>query len=208
LTNHARRNPSGKVVCQYGCEISLDNPVSTWLYSLNLECVYVGDCDWIVYKYGHRFSPELGIDRHVRWHMIVEIKTEDKDPDRSQAETLAVTNHLLRNIRWPSEAEGGVTGQFKPGHECNAVIREMDLTPYGGEPKTLIYSYGAQLLQLSGRSPTTSERIRWNRHEVTLTELRELLNFQRNPLSRQPMRLSMHKAAHEPLPTLFDDGSP
>lgn len=202
MTRQQRWDP-GRAVCAYGCSISLMNPVSAWLRKLNLDAVWIGDCDWIIYKYGERFSPERGIDRSVRWHMIVEIKTEDAEPSRDQAEALWVTSHLLRNIRWVDER--GDDGQFVTDHAQNARIVEVDMRQFGGHQKTLIYSYGAHLLQFSGRGPADSERIRWNRHEVTADELREILEFRRHPFSRQPIRPGMHKKRREQPPTLFED---
>ena len=197
-----------KIACPH-CrgELSLEEPFKTWLRENKLldsvnHCIVIGDCDLIVYRYGSRWSPERQRDRSIRWHQIVEVKTFDKEPSRSQDELHFITNQLLTTSK---KVERTDTGLFENGHINNIRHVYVDMpAEFGGEKQVLVLSYGVQLLQLSGRCFATSERIRWNGVEVSLDEVTELLSFKRHPVSLQPLdHAKMHKAAKEEPPTLF-----
>lgn len=175
-------------------------------------CLNFGDCDMIMYRYGRKRSPERGrnpltgelMDRSVRWHMIVEVKTHDAEPSRAQDEQHWVTTQLLTTNRWNNERDSK-SGRFVADHEQNFRRVEVDMPPqFGGEKKVLVLSYGVHLLQMSGHDFKSSKTIHWDRQEISKTDLVEVLRFDRHPNTLKPVLTDrMHKKENK-TPTLYD----
>ena len=148
-----------------------DSPFSDWLrYHPKLDSikqhVAATDCDMWIHRY-RLYKDEIG-ERWIEHIMLIEVKAFGADMSFSQNDTLRTVHQLLTNntkVRGPNRTQKVIGGNGK---------------------LVLVKSWGVHLLQLSSDRRDTSELILWDREEVSLPELLEILLFDRSPNTRRP----------------------
>jgi hypothetical protein len=126
--------------------------------------------------------------------MLVEVKTNGATVNQAQRDLLTIVNQLLRTVAWKDQR---TDGRFDPGHRQNA---RLVYSVIAGK-KIQLQCYGVHRLTLSGATPDDSEWIQWDYTTLTgVTELVEILRFDKNPDSLKPMEHRSHKRQQEALP--------
>lgn len=160
------------------------------------ECLYIGDSDLWVHKWGVRGTRWRGVSRDVQYLMLVETKTYDRSLDEPQRDHLHLINQLLRTHPWKEDRD---KGRFIPGHTRN--IR-MVYAHLAGQ-KVAVHSHGVHVLRLTGATPMDSDAMTWDAKPITPSQLEKLLRFDLSPDSLRPMEHRTHKRRVQ-LVTLFD----
>ena len=153
-----------------------EEPIKAWLrkhprLDSIKERLVLNDCDLIVHKYA-RDRDRVG-DREVELLMLVEIKTQGADTERSQRDTLNLAGQMLSNRRTVKgrsiEAYSTAKGRMVP-----------------------VRSFGFHLWQLSGLTPADSQVMHWDRKLVDVVTILKLLRFEADPHTLQKFDLRRH----------------
>lgn len=163
------------------------------------ECLYIGDSDLWVHKWGVRSTRWPGVSRAVQHLMLVEIKTHDRALDKPQRDHLHLINQLLRTHPWKEDRD---KGRFVPGHVQNNRVAYG----YLAGRKVTVYSHGVHVLRLTGATPVKSDAMTWDTKDITGSQLEELLRFELNPDSLRLDDRRSHKRRVRQLTLLENEG--
>ena len=111
--------------------------------------------------------------REIQHLMLVEWKAFGATVPFAQADTFALVDVLLRSV-------DGKRVQL-PGQAFARKVRV----------------WGVHVVRMDGADPGTSEQIWWDKKLVTVTELEELLRFERDPFTLRPRSDRRHHAPSE-----------
>jgi len=141
----------------------------------------VTDQDYWIHKYKH-----FG-NRSFQCLMLVEIKTMGARLSASQTETLYIANQLMRNRRQTPtkelkhQAGGGVTKVWSIMNNTHVVLK----------------AFGMHVLTFSGLGPEDSDWIKWDNRQIDEKVLTQLLRFDLDPDTLNPLDLKSHHLTHE-----------
>lgn len=188
-----------------GSPVSTEAPIKAWIRGHNdldsrAACLCIGDSDLWVQRYGTR-DWHTGVDRSVQYLMLVEIKTHDRELDPAQRDLLLMVNDLLRTKAWKDQRD--VLGAFVTGHRQNARTVFSRIS----RGRVQVHCHGVHLLQLSGKTPDDSKRIRWDNKNITHDQLARLLRFDLQPDTLKVNDHRSHKRRRPDIQTsLWDAG--
>ena len=167
-----------------------DTPFSNWVRAHpELDSVKdrltLTDSDYWFHQY-RAHKDKVG-ERMLDSIMLVELKTFSKDASFSQRDTLNLVSQLLRL---------GCNTKPSAGRQFG---RRRIVPLKGSRPGEVRYvrCYGVHVLQLSGDSPTNSNRIVWDHVLIDEACLVGLLKFERDP--DNPLRDMSFRRHHTPL---------
>ncbi len=123
----------------------------------------VTDQDYTVHKF------MIVGNRDVQLIMDVEIKTMAAEVSIEQADTLHIKNQLMRKA-----------GTL------------VDVVSVKNKRMVKARPYGVHVLRFSGLGPDDSERIRWDKHPITINQLTSILRFDLDPDTLEPIDLRDH----------------
>lgn len=177
-----------------GTEIPLEDEFGQWLRDpktgmpSHAGFVFM-DRDLVV----HRFKVDH--NRGVQCMMFVEIKTNFAELKNSQRDSMLMIDQVMRNRRrTPTKLSLRKQLPFAP----------VSLFSHAGNQWVRVKLLGYHLLTLSGTTPANSSSIRWDKREVTCTQLISLLKCELDPdHPERPMDLRRH---HRKPPDNFLDG--
>ncbi len=124
---------------QYGA----DTPFGVWIrkqkeIDSHQHGLCVNDADWILHKYKTGVVDRIGT-RDVQLAMMVEVKTNGSEPNKSQQEILFYFHQLLESKKWVKRVKSS---------------------------KIMLWCYGVFVLSLEGDCPKDGELIRWGSFEA------------------------------------------
>lgn len=139
----------------------------------------------------HKFK--IDHDRSVQCLMLTEVKIHGAEPSESQNDTFSIINQLLRNR------------QDTPTKKSRRQLPGSGVTVFSplNNRWVKIRSFGVHLLTFSGTGPLDSTQILWDKKSIDIPTLEDLLRFERDPDSLQPMDLRPHHVKVKQR-TLFD----
>ena len=126
----------------------------------------VTDNDFWFHKYvsrNERFTSPLST--WIEWIMLVEEKSYSANVPYSQRDTLSIVDALMR------------AASVKNGRRRGVPVKDWRQP----STKRIVRPLGVHVLRMSADRPDNSERMFWDSHPVTESELLELLRFERDP---------------------------
>ena len=171
-----------------------EDPFNAWVRShpeldSRKHHIVIFDTDAWVHRYG--FTRKGVTYREVQCMMLVERKSHGRDfscqqhlprGQRScracqwQRDSLLMADQLLRTEKFRTQR---INGRFAPGHAQNTVT--LKLYSHLLRREVQVKSYGAHLLRISGATPDDSEWIEWDRKEITVEQMVQVLRFDLHP---------------------------
>lgn len=141
------------------------------------------DCDFWVHKFKTFRSREFQLI------MLVEIKTNGAQLSDAQKDTLHIANQVMRNRSETPTKER----RFQAGY---SIVKARSLML---GRNVLVKCHGVHSLVFSGLGPDDSDSIQWDRKEIDELQLTQLLAFDLDPDTLNPIDLrSHHQAIHHP----------
>jgi hypothetical protein len=130
----------------------------------------------------HRWRTDHG--REFQCVMFVEVKSRGADLSESQRDTMLIVNQLFRNDR------------TTPTKKSRQHAGSISSTVYSSMRKThvKVKALGYHALRMSGGTPDDSEKIVWDKREITADVLVKLLKFELHPDTLLPMDFRIHHA--------------
>lgn len=129
----------------------------------------------------HRYK--TGGSRMVQFMMDVEVGICGKEFTEAQRDTLYIRNQIIRNRRsTPTKARK---------HEAGGYAPQTVYSPLSQKYITLRH-LGVHALIFSGLGPSDSELITWDKKPITLEQLVQLLSFEIDPDTFQPLEVRPH----------------
>ncbi len=190
---------------QCGAAVSTEPPIKKWIRNhedldSQEKCLWIGDSDLWVHRWGKRATRHRGVNRDVQSLMLVEVKTWWQDLDPSQRDTLWSIDQLLRT---KSKVDRRLAGMFMTGHMQNARV----VHGFRAGKRITLLCYGAHKLRMDGATPDSSSRITWDDKAITREQLLGLLAFEISPDNFRPIEDRVHKRIvdHPALP--FGEGT-
>lgn len=135
----------------------------------------IQDVDYWIHRY--RDSRDRRGDRGVDHLMLVEVKTNGRDVDFAQRDTLGLVRSLLEDAF-----------VFQNGER----VRTRKLLIHGYPREVKFYGYFC--LQLSHESPDDSDWMRWHGRRIERADLIDILDFVIHPRTLRPLSDRRHQA--------------
>lgn len=169
--------------CYY--DMPLEDEISSWIRNneqlRSSDGFVFMDKDLIC----HRFKTTHG--RSFQCLMFVEFKSRGRDLNESQRDTMHLINQMFRTDRTTP------TKISKP-HLANIPDEVYSIA---ARSKVKVKGFGYHLVRLSGTTPDDSNKIIWDKREISKDDLIKLLRFDLNPDTLQQMDWRVHHKKRE-----------
>ena len=128
----------------------------------------------------HRHKKDHG--REFDCLMFIEFKSFGKLMSDSQLDTFTITDQMFR------------TDSQTPTKRRKLHLRQVPNRVWSPFNKKWVHvkGFGCHLVTMSGSTPENSATIFWDKREITLKDLLQLLQFNLNPDTLQPMDWRLH----------------
>lgn len=148
-----------------------------------IEGLVLSDADYCIHRY--KTYTDNGQSRLFQLIMWLEVKTQGARLNDSQYDTLYILNQVLRNRR------------ATPTKQLRWQAGTAPLKVYSPwcKKEVNVRVYGVHVLRLSGEAPDNSETIQWDTRTVGIDTLEQLLRFELDPDTLQPIDLRSHHRA-------------
>ncbi len=150
----------------------------------------VSDIDYTIHKYKTQYGREFQL------MMFVEVKTNGSPVSESQRDTLHAVNQLTRNRR------STPTKSLK--YQAQGAQTDVEIYSHSSQKNIKVRMYGFHVLQFSGLGPDDSEKITWDKKQITLEQLTSILRFDLDPDTLGVIDLRSHHSANQSMAPLFD----
>lgn len=157
------------------------------------------DTDMWVHKFGERIGRVSGWDRSVQYLMKIEVKTHGAMVGTAQMDTINAVDNLLRTKPWK---EHRVSGRLVPGHPQNT--RKVFSRMAGQDVR--IICHGVHILRMSAETPGSSEWLKWDEREISVSELERIMRYELDPDSLRVLEHREHKKASDQPPLFNSEG--
>lgn len=162
--------------CQHcGKATSTEDAFGAWTREFCGRELSIQDVDYIIHRFVIR-----GL-RGVHCQMIVETKTQCRDMDDPQRDTLGIMDQVMRTH--PFRRNRNAAGMFIKGHSEKPI---WVWSTFERKP-VRVKLFGVHKLRMSGLRPDDSEWMTWdNRGKITVADLIRVLRFELHPDTLKP----------------------
>lgn len=179
-----------------GCWITHETSFGRWIRensSLDSGLGYcIVDQDYLIHKF------KTNGRRDFQCLMLVEIKTMGAELTPAQKDTLWLMDRVMRNRR--------KTPTSQPRHQAGGSITK--LWSFIAKKEIILKAFGTHVLTFSGLGPYDSNFIKWDKKNIEINTLTQLLKFDLDPDTLLPLDLRNHHNLNknqQELPFLIDN---